>query len=136
MLRRGFIQSILGVIGLAGAAPAAGARVARRFIRMQTSPVAGFQYHNREAVWGWLCPGQALDLVRERDNPYDNKAVRVDWLGHKLGYVPRIENHAVAQLLDRGERLSARIVALEDKRDAQRWEWDWERIRFEIFLET
>jgi len=38
-------------------------------------------------------------------------------------------------LLDRGEKLSARIVALNDNRDARRWEWDWERVRFEVLLE-
>ncbi|MBI3371899.1 MAG: hypothetical protein HY017_09120 [Betaproteobacteria bacterium] len=30
--------------------------------------------------------------------------MRVDWNGHKLGCVPRIQNHALAQLLDRGHR--------------------------------
>ena len=56
--------------------------------------------------------------------------MRVDWEGHKLGYVPRIENHAVSQLLDRGEKLSARIVELKQSRDP------WERIRFEVLLEA
>ena len=34
--------------------------------------------------------GAALSLVREPDNAYDPRAVRVDWQGHKLGYVPRM----------------------------------------------
>jgi hypothetical protein len=83
--------------------------------------------------WGGLRVGETLTLVREPCNPYDAKAVRVEWLGHKLGYVPRMENHAVAQLLDRGAKLSARIVELKDERDS--WEWEWERVRFEVLLE-
>jgi hypothetical protein len=39
-------------------------------------------------------------------------------------------------LLDRGEKLSARIVALNDRRSDRQWEWDWERVRFEVRLET
>jgi HIRAN domain. len=54
--------------------------------------------------------------------------VRVDWRGRKLGYVPRSQNAAVAWMLDRGERLSARIVALRESRDP------WQRIRFEVML--
>lgn len=134
MLRRRFFRLFLGVISLPAAAPAVAAPTARRMLRLQTSPVAGFQYHNGEAVWGLLCPGQNLDLVRERGNPYDNKAVRVEWQGHKLGYVPQVENFAVAQLLDRGEKLSARIIELKNKNDS--WEWEWERVRFEILLEV
>lgn len=135
MRRRGFIQSILGVNGLGRVAPAIGATTVRRVIRIQISPVAEFQYHNGEAVWGGMRVGQALTLVREPHNPCDAKAVRVDWLGHKLGYVPRTENHAVAELLDRGEKLSVRIVELNDG-NSDSWEWEWERVRFEVLLEA
>jgi hypothetical protein len=74
--------------------------------------------------------GDPLTLVREPANPYDPKAVRVDWQGQKLGYVPRLENTAVAQMLDRGERLTARIVRLQESADP------WERMRFFVELET
>jgi hypothetical protein len=136
MLRHEFIQSFLGVIGLVASAPGKDSPATRRAICIQISPIAGFQYHNGEAVWGWLRPGQTLDLVRERDNPYDNKAVRADRLGHRLGYVPRTDNHAVAQWLDRGERPTARIVAPDDWRDARRRERDRKRVRLEILPET
>jgi len=46
----------------------------------------------------------------------------------KLGYVPRAENHAVAQLLDRSETLSARVVELKNSGDP------WERARFAVEL--
>ena len=40
--------------------------------------------------------------------------MRVEWQGHKIGYVPRRENADVARLLDRGQVLTARIVRLAD----------------------
>lgn len=72
--------------------------------------------------------GDALALVREPDNSHDAGAVRVEWQGHKIGYVPRRENSDVARLLDRGQVLEARIVRLSDVRDP------WSRVRFEILI--
>jgi hypothetical protein len=73
--------------------------------------------------------GDALALIREPDNPHDPQAVRVEWHGRKLGYVPRKENEAVARQLDHGNRLQARIVRLSKHRDP------WKRIEFEVYLE-
>ena len=97
-------------------------------ILVQNSPLAGFQFHEGKQLWKELKVGDALTLVREPDNPHDPSAVRVDWNGHVLGYVPRAENEAVARQLDRGNHLEARIVRLNKSRDP------WKRIEFEIFL--
>lgn len=80
--------------------------------------------------WPDLREGDALTLAREPANPYDPKAVRVDWRGQKLGYVPRLENTAVSQMLDRGERLTARVVRSKESPDP------WERLWFVVGLET
>jgi hypothetical protein len=97
-------------------------------ILVQSSPLAGFQFHEGKALWSRLQVGDALTLVREPDNPYDARAVRVEWQGHKLGYVPRKENEAVARQLDLGNKLEARIVRLQKHRDP------WKRLEFEVFL--
>ena len=97
-------------------------------ILIQSSPVAGFQFHEGKRVWDQLKVGDALTLVREPDNAHDARAVRVEWNGHPLGYVPRAENDAVARQLDRGNKLEARIVRLTKHRDP------WKRIEFEVFL--
>ncbi|OJW77960.1 HIRAN domain-containing protein [Thiobacillus sp. 65-1402] len=97
-------------------------------ILLQDSPLAGFQYHAGKALWPQMRAGDALALVREPDNPHDARAVRVEWRGHKIGYVPRRENADVARLLDRGQTLSARIVRLAEVRDP------WSRVRFEILI--
>ena len=95
-------------------------------ILLQDSPLAGFQYHDGKRLWGDMRVGDALVLVREPDNPYDANAIRVDWRGYKLGYVPRQENADIARLMDKGARLEARISRLIESRDP------WQRVRFEI----
>ena len=95
-------------------------------ILLQDSPLAGFQYHAGKTVWPRMRVGDALTLVREPGNPYDARAVRVDWRGHKLGYVPRRENADIARLMDGGAKLEARISRLVESRDP------WQRVRFEI----
>jgi hypothetical protein len=97
-------------------------------ILVQSSPLAGFQYYEGKALWAQMKPGDLLALVREPDNPHDPLAVRVEWNGHKLGYLPRRENQAVARQLDHGNPLQARIVRLVKHRDP------WKRIELEVFL--
>lgn len=130
MLRRAFLRSLAAILGLAALPRTAGAQAARRTILLQTSPVAGFQYHDGEMVWPMLRIGDTLQLVREHRNAFDNRAVRIEWEGCKLGYVPRSENHAIAQLLDRDTALSARIIELKNSSDP------WQRARFEVLLEA
>ncbi|MGA7180608.1 MAG: HIRAN domain-containing protein [Thiobacillaceae bacterium] len=98
------------------------------YILLQDSPLAGFQYHEGKALWSQLKTGDALTLTREPDNPYDANAIRVDWQGHKLGYVPRRENADVARLMDKGQRLQGRITRLQKVRNP------WERVRFEVLV--
>jgi hypothetical protein len=97
-------------------------------ILLQDSPLAGFQYHEGRALWSQMQVGDELTLVREPDNPHDARAVRVEWRGHKIGYVPRRENTDVARLMDGGQALAARIVRLAEVRDP------WSRVRFEILI--
>lgn len=97
-------------------------------ILVQSSQLAGSQFHAVSRVWNELHEGDRLTLVREADNRYDRNAVRVDWRDQVLGYVPRAENRAVARALDAGERLEARIAKLRDDPDP------WRRVEFEIFL--
>lgn len=130
MDRRAFIERIAALAGLGAAAPVVQAATATQEIELQRSPVAGFQYHQGERVWPMLTLGAALELVREPANSFDARAVRVDWQGHKIGYVPRIDNAAVSQLLDRGQRLSARITALTASGNP------WKRVEFAVFLTT
>jgi hypothetical protein len=97
-------------------------------IVVQISLTAGLRYHEAKAVWDQMKVGDALTLVREPANPHDSNAVRVDWNGHQLGYIPRTENEAVARQMDRGNKLEARIAKLTQYRNHRR------KLEFEVFL--
>lgn len=127
MNRRLFIERIAALVGIGVAIPQARAASSRR-IELQRSPVAGFQYHRGESIWTDLRVGEGVNLVREPDNPFDPRAVRVDWQGCKLGYVPRIDNAAICHLLDSGQVVTAEIVALRESDNP------WDRIEFAVFL--
>ena len=107
-----------------GAARAEGVRVL-----IQHSPLAGSQYYALDTFWSGIRVGDPLTLIREPDNRHDRNAIRVEWRGRELGYVPRAENRAVAAALDGGDRLVARISRLTEHADP------WQRVEFEVFAE-
>lgn len=88
--------------------------------------VAGFEYHAGPRLFDQLAPGQPLALVREPDNPHDRLAMRIDWQGEKLGYVPRPDNAEIARRLDAGGRLVARIAEFDPEAEP------WRRVGFVI----
>ncbi len=94
---------------------------------LQVSPVAGFQYHEGDAVWQFLRAGDPLHLVREPHNRFDERAVRLEWQGENIGYVPARDNAAVAQLLDRDESLDAVITSMAYSSNP------WERLEFAVY---
>ena len=98
-------------------------------IIVQQSPLAGFQYYDGKALWNDMKLGDALTLVRERDNPHDANAVRIEWNGSRLGYIPRRENADVARQMDRGAPVKARIVKLTEARNP------WQRVLFEVYVD-
>lgn len=129
MQRRRFLQSLLTTLGLAAIpGKALASSPALAWIPLQTSPLAGFQHHAGEIVWPALAQGDWLILAREPQNPYDPRAVRVEWRGFMLGYVPRTENRAVARLLDNGALLGARVKTLRESSNP------WERVQLEILV--
>jgi hypothetical protein len=121
-----FTRSVFCVV-LSLAAAAAHAQAVKLIV--QSSPLAGFRYHAAPAAWSGLRVGDRLELVREPANPHDANAVRVEWRGELLGYVPRAENAALAWAMDRGERVAARISALREHPNPRL------RIEFEAFVE-
>ncbi len=121
------MRLLLTIVSLLGWLAAAQAESVRLLV--QNSPLAGSQYYAVSAVWPEIRVGDALALIREPDNRHDPRAIRVEWRGHKLGYVPRAENRAVAAAMDAGERLVARVSSLSDNKNP------WQRVAFEVFIE-
>ena len=97
-------------------------------VLVQSSPLAGFQFYAGRELWEEMKAGDALALVREPENRHDANAVRVEWRGRKLGYLPRAENRAVAAEMDRGGQVEARVARLARHRDP------WRRIQVEVFV--
>jgi hypothetical protein len=124
---RNWVRAAIAVVAMLCCAVSVRAGDAAEIL-VQVSLTAGLRYHEAKAVWDELQVGDRLSLVREPDNPYDAKAVRIEWNGHKLGYIPRTENQAVARQIDRGNPLQARITKLTYYRNHRR------KLELEVFL--
>jgi len=99
-----------------------------RHVLLQELPLAGFQHHRGEGVWPFLNLGVELELRREPYNPYDRQAIAVWFKNEHLGYIPRRHNRLLADLMDRGERLGARVTRLLETDNP------WRRVRIRIEL--
>jgi hypothetical protein len=122
------LRSLLTSLALVAACLAADVRAGEVRILVQSSPLAGFQYHAGAEAWPAMAVGDPLILIREPENRYDSRAVRVEWRGRMLGYLPRKENRAVAAAMDAGERVAGRIARLSEHRDP------WQRVLIEVFV--
>lgn len=94
---------------------------------IQQTVLAGSQYYDLLPMLKEIQVGDRLTLIREPDNRHDRRAVRVEWHGHKLGYLPRAENQVVSAALDEGEALIARVARLVPAENP------WERMQIEIW---
>ena len=110
MQRRDFLTGLLG--GLSGMLMPVQAKPQRQAIILQETSLAGFQYHEGEALWPELREGLPSRLAREADNRYDLHAVAVYLESAKLGYMPRQTNYTIAQMQDRGQGVNVEIARL------------------------
>lgn len=84
-----------------------------RLVELLRCPVAGLSYYDYGRVADRLVAGTGLVLQREPGNPHDPRAIAVFTADAvKLGYVPRIDNAALASLMDAGYDLRARVRGL------------------------
>jgi hypothetical protein len=103
----GVALAVVAAASIATAAENASARIV-----VQHAPLAGFVYYDASAIWDKLKTGDRLTLVREPGNVHDANAVRLEWQGHMVGYVPRRDNPDLARQMDHGARVEARITEL------------------------
>lgn len=75
--------------------------------------LAGFAYYDGLDVIEELKLGQNVELVKEQNNPYDEKAVAIYYKDKKLGYIPESHNSIISTLLyyGHGDIFEARIQA-------------------------
>jgi len=100
----------------------------KKEITLLNTNVAGFQYYQGDNVWERLDRGMPLKVCREPSNPYDYDAVALFYGRDKLGYIPRSDNTAIAQLMDRGMSVKASITGLTRSDDP------WERMRIAVSM--
>lgn len=135
MKRRNFIQSIAALFAVPVVAKSQSDNRSTRAIQLQISPVAGVQYYQIDQAWEKLKKGDRVVLQSEPDNQYDTDAVEIYWQDQasrqrfKLGYLPRKQNYAASQLLNKQQTLISRITDLKDSDDP------WQRIQITIYLQ-
>ncbi len=75
-----------------------------------------------------LALNEKLELDREPENPYDERAIVVrNANGVKLGYLPKAENEVISRLMDAGKLIFGRI---NDKE----FDNDWWHIAIAVYL--
>ena len=89
---------------------------------------AGFQYYLGPRVIGRIKPGDRLAMIAEPGNPYDEFAVRLEWKGQMIGYVPRSDNRHLSRLLRQGARLKCQAISVEPDRSP------WNGLKVEVSL--
>ena len=79
--------------------------------------IAGTQFIDGfERLTEGLEVGDVLDLRRMPLNEHDHAAVAVYRGGERIGYVPRVDNRAIASLMDSGHRIVAEAESIKHGR--------------------
>lgn len=99
-----------GALGSAALAAPAALAAGRSEVALLATYVAGTAYHQAHEASATLRAGDRLVLQREPRNDYDPRAIEVRTRsGAMLGYLPRVQNPALASLMDAGFEVTARI---------------------------
>ncbi len=90
--------------------------------------VAGTTHQDVKPIEPQLLPGLILPLQREPQNPHDRLAIVIlTESGHRLGYVPRAKNEALARLMDAGKLLFGKL-------ESKTWQGEWLKIAAHIYM--
>jgi len=116
----------LPALGLARSPARARAQGTERHLALNVFSVAGFQYYRGPELLPSFVAGQPLSLIAEPKNAHDEFAVRIEWRGQKIGYVPRSDNKHLSRLLHQQIRLEGRIAEVREN-DAP-----WRTLKVEV----
>lgn len=131
--RRNFFRWLpLSTAGLAHIALAGAPTTlrAKRTYRLETFYIAGYRFHEGLGLEHELGFGTPLNVVFEPENPHDVKAIRLEYQGANIGYIPMRLNHTLANLLSQGAPLVAQVIMVN------REEPPWHRVKVEIAIPT
>jgi len=82
--------------------------------------IAGVQHHQMNKVLDFLDEGMELELVPEPTNKFDPNAIRIEFNGTMLGYVPKKFSSEVSGAIELGVELEC-IISKFNK-SASPWE--------------
>lgn len=80
-----------------------------------------------DVTMGQMPDEARLELVREPDNQADSWAIRVEYDGKKIGYVPADKNEVLARLMDGGKTLGGELVS-------RKLRGTWWNVHMEVYL--
>ena len=117
-VRRNILLGTGGALAAVALARPAALAAPKAEVMLLSTYVAGTAYHDAAVAASTLRPGEPVTLQREQRNDYDRRSIAVRTrAGVKLGYVPRADNQALANLMDAGFDLTARLhEILPDRR--------------------
>ena len=112
LLRLARAAALARLVPSAGLHPARAAGAAVPVTLLADAAVAGLPYYDAAKAVPRLAAGDPLTLRREPSNPHDARAIEVLAAdGAKLGYVARVENEALAALMDAGLAVRANVLS-------------------------
>lgn len=116
--RREFLK-FLSTLPLVGIAKIEKTREGTRYL-LHECFVAGFRFHQGPALLSRMGVGTALEITAEPDNSYDPFAVRLDYNGAQIGYLPKSQNQVISRLLQQGAPIECHIARID--KDAPPWQ--------------
>ena len=126
---KSFIVSSFGLLAFKGVAkPAFTVEEEEKTTALLKCYIAGYAYYHGEKVIGMLKPGLKLDLKREPENPYDNKAIAIYFENHKLGFIPRVNNKVIANIMDQKMPVFAKILKINPGNEV------WDKVEVEVVM--
>ena len=92
--------------------------------------IAGFQHHDGALALGELKASDTLELVPERDNPYDAEAIAVKFHGTMLGYIPADSVGPLSTMFfyGHGAAFECRVLQVAPERSP------WHQVRAAVFV--
>ncbi|WMJ73031.1 HIRAN domain-containing protein [Cytophagaceae bacterium ABcell3] len=134
MQRSEFLKKLMGFLGLLGVSAGSKAYDSPdaldqkgKKLYVLSGFVKGFQYQKADDLLEVMQPGEPLELQREPQNQYDAHAIAIYYAGKKIGYVARVQNKALSNLMDAGILIPEAEIAYVEKCAAP-----WENIHFAV----
>lgn len=126
MNRSSFIQNLIGMYGI-GSLPMEMVSHYEKIYLLQCF-VRGFQYYEGPKLIDKINKTGLLELVREPENKYDDKAIALHFNKQKIGFIPAESNEVLSVLMDSNLlELQAEITNVESQAAT------WENIHIAIY---